>query len=106
MNSDSTAYSATTDPDVASICRTIGSSRFVSHTEPAIAATYAMLGKADPLSAARAVVGGYHAVHRLSDEELRALPFLVRLRLAVSVANSARRRADGSRKQPGAVVRR
>jgi Ser/Thr protein kinase RdoA (MazF antagonist) len=41
--------------------------------EPAIAAAYAMLDKADPLAAARAVVGGYHAEHPLTEAEIEAL---------------------------------
>jgi 4-aminobutyrate aminotransferase-like enzyme/Ser/Thr protein kinase RdoA (MazF antagonist) len=57
--------------------------------EPAIAATYAMLGRPDALRAAAAVVGGYHGVHALTEDELAALPSLIVQRLLVSVCVSA-----------------
>ncbi|HEX7119195.1 MAG TPA: aminotransferase class III-fold pyridoxal phosphate-dependent enzyme [Longimicrobiales bacterium] len=60
--------------------------------EPAIAAAYAMLGKADPLAAAARVVAGYHGVNALADAEIEALYPLVALRLCVSVVNAARER--------------
>ncbi|HWQ36551.1 MAG TPA: aminotransferase class III-fold pyridoxal phosphate-dependent enzyme [Blastocatellia bacterium] len=55
----------------------------------AIAAAYAMLGKADPLAAAAQVVAGYHAEFPLTEAELAALFPLICTRLAVSVTNSA-----------------
>jgi 4-aminobutyrate aminotransferase-like enzyme/Ser/Thr protein kinase RdoA (MazF antagonist) len=58
----------------------------------AIAATYAMLGKADPLSAAAHVVGGYHEAFPLSEAELEVLFPLICTRLAVSVTNAAYQR--------------
>lgn len=57
--------------------------------EPAIAATYAMLGKADPLAAAVAVVGGYHEAFPLTETELAVLYPFICMRLCVSVVNSA-----------------
>jgi 4-aminobutyrate aminotransferase-like enzyme/Ser/Thr protein kinase RdoA (MazF antagonist) len=62
-----------------------------SHTigNLAIAAAYAMLGKADPLAAAAQVVAGYHAEVPLTEAELAALFPLICTRLAVSVTNSA-----------------
>ena len=53
--------------------------------EPAIACAYAMLNKADPLSAAHAVVAGYHATHPLTADELRVLFDLICMRLCMSV---------------------
>ncbi|MGH9476717.1 MAG: aminotransferase class III-fold pyridoxal phosphate-dependent enzyme [Terriglobales bacterium] len=60
--------------------------------EPAIAAAYAMFGKADPLAAASAIVAGYHRVLPLQEAELAALYPLMGARLAVSVVNSAHRK--------------
>ncbi len=57
--------------------------------EPAIAAAYAALDKADPLAAAARVVAGYHSRHPLEDREIELLDLLIRTRLAVSVINSA-----------------
>jgi 4-aminobutyrate aminotransferase-like enzyme/Ser/Thr protein kinase RdoA (MazF antagonist) len=57
--------------------------------EPAVAAAYALLGQEDPLAAAAAVVGGYHAAHPLEEEEIALLFALVGARLAVSVTNAA-----------------
>src|SRR5437870_530216 len=61
-------------------------------SEPAIAAAYAILGKADPLSAAAEVVAGYHRAFPLEEEEVAALFPLMAVRLAVSVTNSADRK--------------
>lgn len=61
--------------------------------EAAIAAAYAVLGKADPLSAAAAVLAAYHQVYPLNEDEIAVFfPFLC-ARLAVSVINSAYRHA-------------
>ncbi|MGI9061293.1 MAG: aminotransferase class III-fold pyridoxal phosphate-dependent enzyme [Ktedonobacteraceae bacterium] len=57
--------------------------------ELAIAAAYAMLGKADPLAAATAVVAGYHEAFPLTESELSVLYPLLCMRLCVSVVNSA-----------------
>lgn len=63
------------------------------HSHPAcdlaIAIAYAMLGKADPVSAATHVVAGYHEAHALTEQELALLFPLARTRLAVSLVNSA-----------------
>jgi 4-aminobutyrate aminotransferase-like enzyme/Ser/Thr protein kinase RdoA (MazF antagonist) len=61
--------------------------------ELAIAIAYAILGQEDPLAAACAVTGGFHARFALSAAELAVLFTLVRVRLCVSVVNSAMRRA-------------
>jgi 4-aminobutyrate aminotransferase-like enzyme/Ser/Thr protein kinase RdoA (MazF antagonist)/murein DD-endopeptidase MepM/ murein hydrolase activator NlpD len=55
----------------------------------AVACTYAMLGKPDPLAAAAAVVGGFHRVLPLEDDEREVLLDLIRSRLAISVTMSA-----------------
>lgn len=61
--------------------------------EPAIAAAYATLGQQDPLAAARAFLGAYHAAFPLTDHELAAFFPLMCARLAVSVINSAHRQS-------------
>ncbi len=62
-------------------------------SEPAIAAAYAMLGKDDPLAAAATVVKGFHEAFPLNGDEIAALYSLIEMRLAVSVVNSAQRKA-------------
>ena len=57
--------------------------------EPAIAAAYAMLSKADPLAVAASVVAGYHEALPLTDTELSVLFPLTCMRLCISVVNSA-----------------
>ncbi|BBY50124.1 hypothetical protein MARA_35920 [Mycolicibacterium arabiense] len=51
--------------------------------EPAIAGAYAMLRKEDPLTAMGLVVGGYHGVAPLTDDELTVAYPLAAARLAV-----------------------
>ncbi len=60
--------------------------------ELAVAIAYAMLGKPDPLTAAAAIVAGYHAARPLTDDERAALWPLVIRRLSVSVVNAAHQR--------------
>ncbi|GAC1616624.1 MAG: aminotransferase class III-fold pyridoxal phosphate-dependent enzyme [Ktedonobacteraceae bacterium] len=60
-------------------------------SELAIAATYAMMGKTDPLAAAASVVAGYCEAFPLTESELVVLYPLMCLRLCVSVVNSAYR---------------
>ena len=60
--------------------------------ELAIAAAYAMLDKADPLTAAAHVVAGYHAAYPLTELEISLLYHLIAMRLATSVCVSAYRR--------------
>jgi 4-aminobutyrate aminotransferase-like enzyme/Ser/Thr protein kinase RdoA (MazF antagonist) len=62
-------------------------------SEPAIAAAYAILGKSDPLAAAAAVVKGFHHALPLEESEISILFPLIETRLAVSVVNSAQRKA-------------
>jgi 4-aminobutyrate aminotransferase-like enzyme/Ser/Thr protein kinase RdoA (MazF antagonist) len=61
--------------------------------EPAIAAAYAAMGLADPLSGIAELVAGYHAEHLLTADELAVLHPLVCMRLAVSVTNAAIQRS-------------
>jgi 4-aminobutyrate aminotransferase-like enzyme/Ser/Thr protein kinase RdoA (MazF antagonist) len=63
--------------------------RGLTVSEPAIAATYALMGKPDPLAAAAELVRGYHAACALDDTEVALLHTLIAARLAVSVTNSA-----------------
>lgn len=62
--------------------------------EPAIAIAYAMLDHPDPLAAAAAVVGGFHAAYPLEDDELSVLFGLAQLRLCVSAALAAHQLAQ------------
>ena len=57
--------------------------------EVAIASAYAMMDKENPLTAAEAIVSGYHRHLPLQDEELALVFPLILTRLAVSVTNSA-----------------
>ncbi|MGH8770299.1 MAG: aminotransferase class III-fold pyridoxal phosphate-dependent enzyme [Burkholderiales bacterium] len=60
--------------------------------ELAIAAAYAMMNKADPLTAAAHIVAGYHETFALTEPEIEALFPLICIRLCISVANSAYQR--------------
>ncbi len=60
-------------------------------SEPAIAAAYMMMGKADPVGAASSLAAGYDSVYPLTDDELAVLFPLSCLRAAVSVCLSAYR---------------
>jgi 4-aminobutyrate aminotransferase-like enzyme/Ser/Thr protein kinase RdoA (MazF antagonist) len=64
----------------------------ITVSEPAIAAAYAILGKANPLAAAAAVISGCHGAYPLQGNELAVLYALIGMRLAVSVVNSAYRK--------------
>ena len=57
--------------------------------EVAIACAYAMLNKADPLTAAMHIVAGYHRIRPLSEQELEVLFDLICLRLCMSVCHAA-----------------
>ena len=57
--------------------------------EPAVAAAYVMLGKAEPLSTAAHLVAGYHREHPLSDLEFELFYHCAMMRLCMSVAISA-----------------
>jgi len=57
--------------------------------EVAIAITYVMMGKANPLQVAVEVIEGYHSISPLQENELDALYCLVAARLCTSVCNSA-----------------
>ncbi|MCW1970951.1 MAG: aminotransferase class III-fold pyridoxal phosphate-dependent enzyme [Anaerolineae bacterium] len=60
--------------------------------EPAIAAAYALLDKAEPLQAVCDLVRGFHAVRPLAANELAAMWDLVCARLCMSVCHSAHQR--------------
>jgi 4-aminobutyrate aminotransferase-like enzyme/Ser/Thr protein kinase RdoA (MazF antagonist) len=60
--------------------------------EPAVASAYAGFGEKDPVGAAAAVVGGYHAVFPLKENEVAVLQALIAARLATSVVTAARRK--------------
>ena len=62
-----------------------------SHTifELAVATTYAILGKNDPIKAAAYVIGGYHSVFPLTELELELLFILICTRLCMSVSIAA-----------------
>lgn len=62
--------------------------------EVAVAGAYAAFGCADPVGAVATVAAGYHGETPLSDAELEVVGDLVRLRLAISVIHSARRRLE------------
>lgn len=55
----------------------------------AIAATYAMLNRDDPVSAGAAVVAGYHTINPLTTHELELIHACVVMRLCTSVCLSA-----------------
>ncbi|MDT8377446.1 MAG: aminotransferase class III-fold pyridoxal phosphate-dependent enzyme [Desulfotignum sp.] len=55
----------------------------------AVAVAYAVMGRPDPLAAARCVVKGYHAAFPLEPSELALLYTLVAMRLVISVTKSA-----------------
>ena len=62
--------------------------------ELAIAITYVMLGKSDPLQTAAYVLRGYHQVYPLQPDEIEVLFDLICLRLCTSVCMSARARSQ------------
>lgn len=62
--------------------------------ELAIAVTYAILNKPDPLKAAAHVIKGYHAVFPVQEDEIDILFYLIGIRLCVSVVNSAIRKKE------------
>jgi len=57
--------------------------------EVAIVCAYAMLGKIDPLAAAKTIVAGYHQVFPLTESELAVLFDLIGMRLCMSVCHAA-----------------
>lgn len=61
----------------------------ITVNELAVGCAYAMLDKADPEGVAQSITDGYAAERYLSTLEVRALPHLIRARLAASVAISA-----------------
>jgi len=64
--------------------------------EVAIAITYIMLANEnDPFEKAKAFIKGYNSVIGLSKQEVELLYLLIPARLAVSVCNSAKKKAEG-----------
>ena len=63
-------------------------------SEAAIATAYAILRKNDPLAAAKEIVRGFHHAYPLNEAEIASLFPLIGMRLAVSVVNSAIRKAQ------------
>lgn len=64
----------------------------VRAAEPAVAAAYALLDKADPLAAIATVVEGYHAANPLEEAEIAVIFDLVCMRLCMSVCHAAHQR--------------
>jgi Ser/Thr protein kinase RdoA (MazF antagonist) len=62
--------------------------------EPAIAAAYLLLDKAEPISTAARVISGYHAAWPLLAEEIDLLPTLIAIRLSISVCLAAHQKAQ------------
>jgi len=59
--------------------------------EPAIASTYMMMEKQDPVGAIASLAAGYNSVHKLNEAEIAVLFPLACLRAAISVSLSAYR---------------
>ena len=57
-----------------------------------VTVAYGVLGTRNPLTAARAILRGYHAEHPLAPEEIEAVWELARLRIMVSVSMAAQQR--------------
>ncbi|MEO1574795.1 MAG: phosphotransferase, partial [Pseudomonadota bacterium] len=64
--------------------------------ELAIACAYSAMRQRDPVGACAALAAGFHAEHALEVDEVDLLPLLIKSRLAVSLAVSSRRAADGA----------
>lgn len=62
--------------------------------ELAIAVTYGMLGKENPIEWACPIVEGYHAVIPLEEKEIELLYWLIATRLSISVCHSAKSRSE------------
>jgi 4-aminobutyrate aminotransferase-like enzyme/Ser/Thr protein kinase RdoA (MazF antagonist) len=60
----------------------------------AVAITYTILDKPDPLATASQIVKGYHAVYPLEENELSALFGLIAMRLCMSVCIAAEQQAS------------
>jgi len=62
--------------------------------ELAIALTYAIMGKDDPIAVAVDVIKGYHSTLALEEKEIRLLYYLVATRLSISLCMSALTKQD------------
>lgn len=62
--------------------------------EIAIALTYAMMNKDDPLAVATPLLSAYHRVFPLKEEEIEVIPDLILARLCISVTMSAWRQKE------------
>ena len=87
-----TAAAPASDPHIAGIIDFGDMHCGLTVAELAVAIAYAIQGQEDLLAAACAVTAGFHARFALTDGELELLPVLVRMRLCVSVVNSALRK--------------
>lgn len=63
--------------------------------EPAIAITYAMLSKENPVAVAKKILEGYQSVYPLTEKEISLLYYLIPARLCISVCSSALARNEG-----------
>ena len=72
----------------------------------AVACTYAMLGKEDPVSAAIHVTAAYHQQHALKPAETDLLYYLVAARLCISVCRSAYKRETESENEHHYITER
>lgn len=64
--------------------------------ELAIALSYIMFGKKNPLEAGKSVIQGYHSIYPLTENEIRLLFYLIPARWATSVIHSAEKKAMGN----------
>lgn len=63
--------------------------------ELAVALTYIMFEKEEPIKAAQNVIRGYQSKYPLSEDELKLLYYLIPARLCISLCNSAEAKARG-----------
>ncbi len=61
--------------------------------ELAVALTYTMLSKQDPIGIGKLIIEGYCEEHKLEEEEVKLLYYLIPARLCQSVCHSAERKA-------------
>lgn len=91
VHNDANDYNILVSSDYETVAAIIdyGDSVFTSTiNDLAIAITYAVMGKTDPLEAAVEVVRGYHLSFSLKEDELEILYWLVGARLVISLTKS------------------
>ncbi|MBL7074256.1 aminotransferase class III-fold pyridoxal phosphate-dependent enzyme [candidate division KSB1 bacterium] len=95
IHNDANDYNVLLDESDSGSKRFIGiidfSDMVYTHTvcELAVAITYAMLDREDPVAVAKHIIRGYHEVLPLTDLELEVLYYLICARLCISVTMSA-----------------